>query len=185
MSIPLVFVDTETDGLGPHRKAWEIALIRRDDRGQTETSFFLPLDLRDSDPSALSIGRFWERHPSGRKLAGLKALPDSDNIMTQHDASKEVMRWTFGAHLVGAIPSFDAEIFARLLRGNGYLPSWHHRLYCIESVVAGHFGRPVGGLRACAEAVGVSVPDGAEHTAMGDARTVAEIWDVVMAGAST
>lgn len=35
------------------------------------------------------------------------------------------------------------------------------------------------------EAVGVTVPDGAEHTAMGDARTVAEIWDVVMAGGAS
>ena len=32
MSTPLVFIDTETDGLHPGRKAWEIALIRRDPR---------------------------------------------------------------------------------------------------------------------------------------------------------
>ena len=185
MSTPLVFIDTETDGLHPGRKAWEIALIRRDHLGQTETHFFVGIDIRDSNPDALSIGRFWDRHPSGRKMAGLKTLPDSVNVLTQHDAAKEVMRWTFGAHLVGAIPSFDAETFARMLRSNGYLPSWHHRLYCIESIVMGHFGRPVGGLRACAEAVGVMVPDGAEHTAMGDARTVAEIWDVVMAGGAS
>lgn len=37
MSTPLVFIDTETDGLHPGRKAWEIALIRRDHLGQTET----------------------------------------------------------------------------------------------------------------------------------------------------
>jgi len=185
MSKPLVFIDTETDGLHPGRRAWEIAMIRRDHLGTTETSFFLPLDLRDSDPSALQIGRFWDRHPSGRKMAGHREQPDSVNVLGTHDAAKEVMRWTFGAHLVGAIPSFDAEIFARLLRSNGYLPQWHHRLYCIESIVMGHFGRPVGGLRACAEAVGVTVPDGAEHTAMGDARTVAEIWDVVMAGSAS
>ena len=127
MSTPLVFIDTETDGLHPGRKAWEIALIRRDHLGQTETHFFVGIDIRDSNPDALSIGRFWDRHPSGRKMAGLKALPDSVNLLTQHDAAKEVMRWTFGAHLVGAIPSFDAETFARMLRSNGYLPSWHHR----------------------------------------------------------
>lgn len=98
MSTPLVFIDTETDGLHPGRKAWEIALIRRDHLGQTETHFFVGIDIRDSNPDALSIGRFWDRHPSGRKMAGLKALPDSVNVLTQHDAAKEVMRWTFGAH---------------------------------------------------------------------------------------
>ena len=167
------------------RRAWEIALIRRDHLGQTETHFFVGIDIRDSNPDALSIGRFWDRHPPDARWPVSRRCPIQVNLLTQHDAAKEVMRWTFGAHLVGAIPSFDAEIFARMLRSNGYLPSWHHQLYCIESIVAGSFGRPVGGLRACAEAVGVTVPDGAEHTAMGDARTVAEIWDVVMAGGAS
>ncbi len=61
MTAPLVFIDTETDGLGPNRRAWEIALIRRDHLGQTETHFFVSLDIRDSNPDALQIGRFWDR----------------------------------------------------------------------------------------------------------------------------
>lgn len=182
MSRPLVFIDTETDGLGPHRKAWEVALIRRDGNTRSEMRMFVGIDIRDSDPTGLAIGRFWERHPAGRRMAGLPPVPGAECVLSQHDAAREVMRRTVGATLVGAIPSFDAEVLARLLRSLGYLPAWHHRLLCIESIVAGHLGRPVGGLRACAEAVGVDVPDGAEHTALGDARTVAAIWDVVMPG---
>ena len=53
MSTPLVFIDTETDGLHPGRKAWEIALIRRDHLGQTETrawrALTAPVELDDED----------------------------------------------------------------------------------------------------------------------------------------
>ncbi len=180
MSAPLVFLDTETDGLGPNRRAWEVALIRRDDQSTRELHMWLPLDLRGADSQALAIGRFWDRHPEGRRVSGKPAIPGEMVVTRDLDAARKIMEWTFGAHLVGAIPSFDADVLARLLRANGLLPQWHHRLYCIESIVAGSFGRPVGGLRACAEAVGLTVEDGAEHTAMGDARMVWNIWDTVM-----
>ena len=115
---PLAFVDTETDGLGPSRHAWEVAVIRRDDSGETVTHLFLPLDLRRADPQSLNIGRFWDRHPHGRQLSGKPPIPGEMVVTQDLDAAKRIFRATFGAHLVGAVPSFDAQVLERLLRAN-------------------------------------------------------------------
>ena len=45
-----MFIDTETDGLHPGRKAWEIALIRRDHLGaRAWRALTAPVDLDDTD----------------------------------------------------------------------------------------------------------------------------------------
>jgi hypothetical protein len=36
MTAPLCFVDTETTGVHPGRRAWEVAIIRRDPDGYEE-----------------------------------------------------------------------------------------------------------------------------------------------------
>lgn len=190
---PIVFCDTETDGLHPGRRAWEIALIRRDDAGERECRMFLPLDLKFADPAALRIGGFWDRHPMGRKLSGkdspqvgdeLCAIP-CEPVTSTHEAAKKVMAWTFGAHLVGANPAFDAQILERLLRSEGYLPSWHYRLIDVEALTAGHFGRIVGGLDACLDALVLPMRDkDAVHTALVDARAAMWVFDAVIGGAS-
>lgn len=154
-------------------------MIRRDGDGARETSFFVRLDLKFSDPFGLNVGRFWDRHPAGRKISGKPPLPGSEPLSC-HDAAKEVMAWTFGAQIVGAVPSFDTEVLARLLRAEGYLPSWHHRTRCVETLTAGLLRREVGGLRDCAEALGIPFDADAEHTALGDARMAQVIWDEVM-----
>ena len=92
------------------------------------------------------------------------------------------MQATHGATLIGSNPSFDTGTIARLLAYEGHQPSWHYRLVDIPSIVAGHFGRPVGGLDACADALGLEWPDGWRHTALGDARMCELIWDLVMEG---
>lgn len=178
---PLVFLDTETDSLSHLRRPWEIGLIRRDHTGERSLSFFVSVDLKNSDPAALEFGRFWERHPVGRKISGQPASPaDHALVYSQHDAARTVMQWTFGATIVGAVPSFDMEMLGWLLRGNGYLPAWHYRLRCVESLAAGHLGQDLGGLRSCMEALGLPFAEVEQHTAMGDARAAAAIWDAVI-----
>ena len=74
------------------------------------------------------------------------------------------MLWTFGAHLVGAILSFDAEIFARMLMIQR-LP----RRGITGSTASNPSSRPLWSAgrrldgRALRQAVGVTVPDGDEH----------------------
>jgi len=57
----LAFVDTETTGLHPNRRPWEVAIIRRDLSGiapeRSVTIQITDVDLSDADPMALSIGR--------------------------------------------------------------------------------------------------------------------------------
>ncbi len=134
---PLVFLDCETDGLHPGRRVWEIAMIRRDDMGERERHFFVALDLRNSDPFGLKVGGFWDRHPAGRKLSGKPALP-GPSVLCKHDAAREVMEWTFDAHLVGVNPAFDADTLAGLMRHEGYLPSWHYHLVDLIAMSVGY-----------------------------------------------
>ena len=68
---PICAVDTETTSLRPDRRAWDIALIRRDDEGERRVQFFIELDALDlpnADPFSLNVGRFWERHPQATRL---------------------------------------------------------------------------------------------------------------------
>ena len=44
---PICAVDTETTSLRPDRRAWDIALIRRDDEGERRVQFFIELDALD------------------------------------------------------------------------------------------------------------------------------------------
>lgn len=143
MTVPLCFIDTETDGVHPGRKVWEVAAVRREADGtENEIAFFVDIDLETSDPFGLQVGRFYQRHPWGRYLSGELpdfsfALVDDDTMLRQRDAAETVARFTHGAHLVGAVPNFDAEVLARLLRDNTLTPAWHHHLIDVEAMAVG------------------------------------------------
>lgn len=179
---PLCFLDTETDGLGPNCRAWEVAIIRRDEKGETTHHWFLPLNLKHSDPFALKVGGFWDRHPMGRKVSGKDEAP-REPVTPAHDAARDIMRLTFGATLVGSNPAFDADVLGRLLRCEGYLPSWSHRLRDVATLASGHLRRDVGGLDGALGALGLPVPhDTKRHTAMADAEAAMRVYDAVMNG---
>lgn len=189
MSTPIVFVDTETDGLHPGRRAWEVALIRRDEQGQTEHHMFLPLDLKYADPMALKIGGYWDRHPAGRKLSGKDTDFPCAPVTTAHEAAKQIMRITFGAHIIGANPSFDTQILDRLLRCEGYLPQWNYHLLDVETIAIGWLlgqGFDVAlpyKSDVLAERCGVTPPSKEDrHTAMSDARWVMRWYDAMTGG---
>lgn len=203
---PICFADTETDGVHPGRKPWEIALIRRDEHGEREVSFFVDIDLSTADSFGLRVGRFYDRHPWGRVIAGLDngdpvASWADPNFKTQLDAARLVAQWTHGTHLVGAVPNFDAEVFDRLLRAHGLCPGWHYHLIDVEALAVGYAagaGKEVvyadgsrGPLRppwksdSLMQVIGVESPTEEErHTALGDARWAMRAYDAVMGGPS-
>lgn len=210
MTSPISFVDTETTDVGPRRLAWELAVIRRDPDGtRRELQTFIEVDLADANPYALRVGRFHERHPLGRFLAGLDDLgngikayadgtpipqgfPDGSTVGGFVEPSTALAlwcRWTHGAHIVGAVPSFDVEVMAAMAREARLLPSHDHHLSCISDLIAGWLrgqGKPMPGewrFDAFAEAAGLPpVPDDVRHTALGDAQAVERAYDLVMGG---
>jgi hypothetical protein len=192
---PLAFLDTETDGVHPGRRLWEIAIIRREPDGrETEWQAFVEIDLSTANPFGLRVGRFYDRHPLGRYLAGLEPELDypgrTPAYTTAYDVTRSVARLTHGAHLVGAVPSFDAEVLDTLLRAHGLVPAWHYHLICAEVLAVGalaakglHFPPPYGS-NELTEALDIEpAAEEDRHTALGDARWAMRMYDAVMGGA--
>lgn len=208
MNAPLAFVDTETTGVHPGRRAWEIAIIRREPDG-TETTlhvFVADVDLSEADPFGLKVGRFYERHPAfartpevaaaiahGRAL-GLE-VPKDEPCLDEDDLAPMVERMTRGAHLVGAVPNFDAEVFAAMLRRHRLTPAWHYHLIDVEALAVGYLAgrRPFDGSDpvalpwssdALSRACGVEpAGDDERHTALGDAKWAMRLYDAIVGGA--
>ena len=197
----ICFIDTETTSLRPDRRAWEIGIITRSEDGtfSTEHRWFVAaadLDLGNADPMALKIGRFYERHPEYK--------PGGDGYggtVPEADVMHFVEAVTRGAHLVGAVPNFDAEVLGARMRAHDICPSWHYHLIDVEALAVGYFhGLDSHGHSSvtCAEncgdgqrpglpwksdelsaALGVKVSDEDRHTALGDARWAMRIYDAV------
>lgn len=200
---PVCFIDTETTGVHPGRRIWEIAIIRRDPATPDDHEWhtFVDVDLRDANPYGLNVGRFYERHPLGQYLAKPNTgqdCPDPHdwngeiNYLVPSAAAADVARLTHGAHLVGAVPNFDTESLAELLRAHGLTPAWHYHLIDVETLAVGWL-RGSGPTAAEAAAglpwssdelsrlCGVEPPsDDERHTALGDARWARRIYDQII-----
>jgi DNA polymerase III epsilon subunit-like protein len=190
----LVFIDTETTSLRHDRRAWEIGLIVRGVGHplDAEHHWFIDpadLDLGNADVMSLKIGKFYDRHPHGKGAVG--------GFDSEAAALKRVESLTRGAHLVGAVPNFDADVLSARMRANGICPSWHYHLIDVEALMVGYLaakgqwpGPGVNELDALpwksddlAAAVGVLIREGDRHTALGDARWARDIYDAVTGGA--
>lgn len=187
MTAPLAFVDVESTGLDPDvHEIWEVGLILRDSEGiEVERSWQLPVDLGRADPMALKIGRFHERR-SG--WAGSLCWPDT--------FAREFADLTVGAHLVGAVVSFDEERLRKLLRANSQCPMWHHHLIDVEALAVGWLAaaydpetpvppsmdkcRPPWKSDELSLAVGIDPANFDRHSALGDAQWARAIYDAIM-----
>lgn len=200
MTARLCFIDTETTSLRHDRRAWEIGLIVREPDGTSaEFHWFVgteDLDLGNADVMSLKIGRFHERHPQASALAAdWRSQPDEATVMDR------VERLTRGAHLVGAVVSFDADVLSQRMRANGICPSWHYHLIDVEALAVGAtahaaarngYGRELAGSitalpwksDALSMSLGVDPDEFDRHTALGDARWAMAIYDAVMEGAA-
>lgn len=192
------------------------------DTERAEYLWQLPVDLSRADPIALNIGRFFDRRgPTGTTsyFPGLDAFDQSGEIsQTGQTIGPKVVhpgnmpwwcdqfaRLTWGAHLVGAVVSFDADRLARLLRKNFACGGWHYHLIDVEALavgfaigrchgmaVAGDITRYGGAVDAAhlartlpwdssglSRAVGVDPDQFDKHTALGDARWAEAVYDAV------
>lgn len=181
----LVFLDTETTSLRYDRQAWEVALIVRDGNGEdAEYRWFInadDLDLGNADLMSLKIGHFYERHPYALQLltssVGVSDTGSESFVMSQ------VEELTRGAHLVGAVPNFDAEVLANRMRDNGLCPSWHYHLIDVETLAAGHRRlAPPWGFDDILAMYDLFYDEADRHTALGDARMARDLYDAIMGG---
>ena len=202
---PLCFIDTETTGVHPDRRVWEVAMIRRDDTGQSEAVYQVnDIDLSDADPFGLSVGHFYDRHGSYRP-GGFVGLNEGDGIANGPESrvAKIVEQMTRGAHLVGVVPSFDAGCLDPMLRRHGLIPAWHSHLVDVEAMAVGCLealrlsGLGVNGVYAdpvrlpwrsddLSLACNVEPPaEDERHTALGDARWAMRWYDALTGGATS
>lgn len=175
----LAFIDTETTGLDPDRhEIWEVGLILRyEDGDESETTWQLPVDLGQADAMALKIGRFHDRRLLDSPATPLRTF------------ANEFAEMTVGAHLVGAVVSFDEERLRRLLRAQGQCPMWHYHLIDVEVLVAGWLARdpdsmpvlPPWKSEDLSRLVGVDPDAFDRHSALGDAQWARAMYDAVMA----
>lgn len=191
----IVAIDTETTSLRPDRRIWEIGLIvtgpptdiRWRDPAEVEDGHYRwfidrdGLDLGNADPFALKIGGFYDRHPQMTPVEGV--------VKSEADVLRAVEMLTRGAHLLGAVPNFDADVLDRRMRAHGIAPSWHYHIIDIETLAIGFLrgrGDAVPELPwksdDLSRLVGVEPPsDEDRHTALGDARWALRVWQAVMA----
>lgn len=198
MSAPIVFLDTETTGLHADRRPWEIAMIRRDGRGERELLIQVDdVDLTDADQKGLEIGGFYQRH-----LRYETCVPMDDReyvFRIERDAAELVEQWTRGAHIVGVNPAFDAATIAAMFRRHRLAPSWHYHLIDVPAMALGwlhgiedafgdgakHGNVPGLPWRSYQLSEDCDVPppsDDEKHTALGDARWTARWYDQLTGG---
>jgi hypothetical protein len=183
-----VWVDTETTSLRPDRRAWDIAVIVRDDDGDHEHQWYVDahdLDLGNADPYTLSRFGFYQRHPQGTRSAGPYTLPPGEL-----DVLLEVEELTRGAVLAGSNPGFDTDVLGARMRANRICPSWHYHPLDVPTLAHGWLlGSGLPGLSsrptssdAVSAACGVDPAGYDRHTALGDCRWMRDLHDMVVTG---
>ncbi len=190
----LVFLDTETTGLSLDDDIWEFAAIRRESDGhESHHHMFLHHDVDKCNRLPASFrtdhqARFPVSHDTGWHAETVSQAQAAEQIAALfHDRPQ----------MIGAVPSFDAERLALLLRRHGFEPGWHYHLIDVENLIVGFLaGRAsMGDLDAglalplpgdkwnsdvLSAAVGVNPAEHARHTALGDVIWVKAQYDAVM-----
>lgn len=179
----LIFLDTETTSLDRYsRQVWDVAYIIRRSNEQIHRQFFVYVDLAKADNTSLNIGRYYERHPDPYNNGKLGQSDSTWKLKSPAEAARIVAEDFRGAILIGAVPSFDEETLARLLKDNGLVPTWHYHLVDIESMAAAQLrARPPWNFDTLLAAYGLTYDEKDRHTAQGDAVMVMKLYDAIMA----
>ena len=206
----LAFCDVETVRLGSDQGSalWEVAVILRDDTGDTTHLWQVRPNLEHAEAGALRIGRYYERCRVADKPAGsgivlaCPKLPRGKHVArAAHLIAQDLARLLDGALIVGSNPWFDAGHVAAFLREHRQALAADYHMRDIGSVVEGyiagydlamgnlkHSGHQVppplerpksGKLSDVAAAMGFDPVRWDPHTALGDARLARALWDAV------
>ena len=177
--MPIVFLDTETLGLGINDPIWEIAAIRRESDGAENRYHF---HVSDAEGRRLTPpDGFPDRFRADFNARYGQVLPLPPRTL------RPLLRNLFRdrPHVVGAVPNFDTERIARQLDVDG----WHYHLIDVENLAVGYLagrGEPLPPLPwnsdDLSRAIGIDPDDYRRHEAMADVEWARDIYDRVMNG---
>lgn len=193
----IAVVDLETtglvegDGLERHRAYEGGFILRWPDGHDTEHHWWLDLDdlahldLSPDGPNAkaLSVGRFWERHPQWLAYQAGEPMVSRDwaalGVHREATLARNVARMLDGRALAGInVGGFDAPFLDAMLRRHGLTPTWSYRHTEIGTAAAIALGLAVSpGLDDLLAAYAIEVDPAERHTALGDARVEARLLD--------
>lgn len=154
MAAKIVSVDVETTGLTPaYHEVWEVGIVPVDSSREHLYYQFQPTDLEKSEPTALRVGRFYERFDwigdprFARDMLVEGIVKDEEDGSERPSGHKAVTGaaeacWRMakeleGATIMGLNPHFDADHLEALLQKYGHAPTWGHRYLDLGSYAAG------------------------------------------------
>jgi DNA polymerase III epsilon subunit-like protein len=197
----VIALDTEATGLDSRASVWEIAACPWDpDNGPGEVSSIMVKPFGPDDYLRLPKDfqeDYVKRYDPEKAVNRLHAaiwlhvtfVPDP------FDGTKPM--------LIGAVPGFDERLVRQSFPFEGFEPPWHYHTQDVETLAVGYLRAleqtavltaperdalrriltPPYDSTALSLAVGVEPPGpGVRHTAGGDARWAAEMWDAVHRG---
>lgn len=181
----IVFMDTETTGLGPDEHIWEFAAMRRDETGPE--TFYHCFVQHNLNRAAKLPDEFRADHDARYNPNSAVDLQEFVDVLLEVFADRP--------HVIGAVPSFDTTRLAKILAKFGYEPPWHYHLHDVETLALGYLkGRAVMGDRDAEEflegpsvdhsdslsrALGVDPEKFNRHTACGDVEWIAAQYDAI------
>lgn len=176
---PIVFLDTETLGLSMDSPIWEIALIRRDERGETGWHAFITHDSTSAETLPESFRADYEArfHQGGALAQGDAAHKLASRWLAPNEDGKAV--------IVGSAPDFDMY---RIQHQWGVEQVWHHHLIDAPTLAMGHWFSDhkarlsfPPSLDEAAKMFDID-PRSGRHTAMRDAELARDIFDAATHG---
>jgi len=197
-STRVISLDTETTGLDYQASVWEIAACPWDPYygpGEVASTFVQPNDPDDYKRLPRAFREDYEaRYNPETALTKTEAVIWLEQIFAPGPDGQKPM-------LIGAVPCFDERVLRQSLPG--FTPPWHYHVQDVETAAVGYLralerllalpGVVRDGIRrvltppydsaVLSRALGVEPPGpGSRHTAGGDARWAATLWDVVHRG---
>lgn len=201
MAQKIVSVDVETTGLIPgQHEVWEIGVVPIDTGREHMYYQFQPLELEESEATALHIGGFYERFDwigdprFARDMLVDGIIKDDDEgtekpsghkaVTGAPEACWRIAKELAGATIMGLNPQFDAAHLKALLNTFGHAPTWGHRHLDLGSYAAGAWGsKNVLSGKAVADRMETyGIVNDAVHNAYADARWNVDAYHAILEG---